>query len=155
MPATEPHTVRCASCGALNRVQQEQLDHGLSPLCGRCHAPLSAPAAADGSHPITVTDDTFADLVEASPVPVLLDLWAPWCGPCRMLAPVLDQVASELSGRIRIAKLDVDQNPRTAARFNARSIPLMVILDGGRERDRLVGLQPKPEILRRLASVIA
>jgi thioredoxin 2 len=101
-------------------------------------------------HPVTVTDASFAALVEQSPVPVLLDLWAPWCGPCRMIAPVIEELAREMAGRVRFAKLNVDENPSTAVRFQARSIPTLLILEAGREVDRIVGVQPKGEIVRRL-----
>jgi len=105
--------------------------------------------------PQPVTDATFAQDVEGSPVPVLVDAWAPWCGPCHMIAPIIDQLAAELAGRIRVVKLNVDDNPRTAARFDLRSIPTLLVLKDGREIDRLVGVQPKLEIMRRLGKVIA
>jgi thioredoxin 2 len=119
-------------------------------VCGKCKKPLSATR-----EPLTVTDANFASAVEASPVPVLLDLWAPWCGPCRMIAPVIEQLASEMAGRVRVAKLNVDDNPVTASRFNIKSIPALLILKGGGEVDRMVGVQPKQEIARRLERVIA
>lgn len=140
--------IRCPSCGATNRVPQDKVQSGLQPVCGRCKATLSA----EGK-PVTVTDATFAAEVERSPLPVLLDLWAPWCGPCRLIAPVLDELASELAGRVRFAKLNVDENVATAARFNADSIPTLLVLKGGREVDRIVGVQPKAEIMRRLERV--
>jgi thioredoxin 2 len=141
----EPQLIRCPSCGATNRVPPEKLKLGLQPVCGRCKTPLLGP-----SMPVTVTDATFSTEVERAPVPVLLDLWAPWCGPCRMVAPVLEELAKEMAGRVRVAKLNVDENPATAARFQVRSIPTLLVLKGGREMDRIVGVQPKAEIARRL-----
>jgi len=104
---------------------------------------------------MTVTDATFAAEVERSPLPVLVDAWAPWCGPCRLIAPVIDELAVEMAGRVRVAKLNVDENPATAARFNLRSIPTLLVLRGGREVDRIVGVQPKSEISRRLERAMA
>ena len=93
---------------------------------------------------------TFSADVERSPLPVLLDLWGAWCGPCQMIAPVIEQLAKEMAGRIRVAKLNVDENPVTAERFHIRSIPALLILKSGQEIDRIVGAQPKSEIVRRL-----
>jgi thioredoxin len=104
---------------------------------------------------VTVADATFAAEIERSPLPVLLDMWAAWCGPCRMLAPVIDELATELAGRVRVAKLNVDENPMTAARFNVSSIPTLLVFKAGREIDRIVGVQPKAEIVRRLERAIA
>jgi thioredoxin 2 len=131
-----------------NRVPLERVATGLKPVCGRCKTPISVDLK-----PVTVTDATFSDDVERSPVPVLLDLWAPWCGPCRTIAPVLESLALEWAGRVRIAKLNVDENPATASRLNARSIPLLVVIKDGKEVDRLVGVQPRGEIERRLQHV--
>jgi thioredoxin 2 len=142
--------IRCPSCGATNRVPAEKLAQGLQAVCGRCKTPLRA-----GNMPVTVTDATFADEVERAPVPVLLDLWAPWCGPCRMIAPVIEELAREMAGRVRVAKLNVDENPATAARFNVMSIPTLLILKDGREVERIVGAQPKTEIARRLERAAA
>lgn len=143
--------IRCPMCGAKNRVRPEQRVQ--TPVCGRCRTPLpTSRGSAAAASPIEVTDATFADRVERSAVPVLVDLWAPWCGPCRMLAPALEQVAREFAGRAIVAKLNVDDNPRTAARFNASSIPLLIVVKHGREVDRLVGLAPAAEIGRRLSA---
>ena len=140
--------IGCSACGATNRVPRDKIAEGRAPVCGKCKAPLPV------GKPQPVTDATFAQDVEGSPVPVLVDAWAPWCGPCHMIAPIIDQLAAELAGRIRVVKLNVDDNPRTAARFDLRSIPTLLVLKGGREIDRLVGVQPKQEIARRLERAI-
>ena len=102
-----------------------------------------------------MTDATFGPEVERSPLPVVVDLWAAWCGPCRAMAPVLDELAAELSGRVRFAKLNVDENPATASRFQVRSIPTLLVMKNGREVDRIVGAQPKTAIAQRLQRLIA
>ena len=140
--------IKCANCGANNRVQVGG-SANKQPVCGRCKSPLS-PAATE---PVTVTDANFASIVESSDLPVLLDMWADWCGPCRMIAPTIKKLASELSGKVLVGKLDVDSNPRTAARFNVRSIPTLLIIKGGQEAVRLVGVQTREAILERLGSV--
>lgn len=141
--------IACPACGTTNRVPADKVAQGLAPVCGKCKSPLPA------GKPQPVTDASFAQDVERSPVPVLVDAWAPWCGPCHMIAPIIDQLAAELAGRVRVVKLNVDDNPETAARFGLRSIPTLLVLKDGREVDRLVGVQPKQEITRRLARVIA
>ena len=142
-------SIRCAQCGATNRVPRAKLEQGLKPVCGRCKQPLEM-----GSAPITVSDATFAAEVERSPLPVLVDAWAPWCGPCRMVAPALEELAAELAGRVRIAKLNVDENPQTASRFDVRSIPTLLVMVSGREIERIVGAQPKHAIRERLERVL-
>jgi thioredoxin 2 len=139
--------IRCPSCGATNRLPPAQ--PGKKVVCGKCKSPLDTPTG-----PVHVTDATFGDQVERSATPVLLDLWADWCGPCHMLAPTIHQLSSELAGRVKVAKLNIDENPRTAARFGVQSIPTLLVLKDGREVDRLVGVQPKQEIVRRLESVL-
>ena len=104
-----------------------------------------------------VTDATFQEQVidRSHTVPVVVDLWAPWCGPCRVLGPILEQAVASSGGAVELAKVNVDENPVTAARFNARSIPLLLVIKDGREVDRIVGVQPRGEIERRLRPVTA
>jgi len=99
---------------------------------------------------VTVTDDEWPTEVLASPMPVLVDFWAPWCGPCRAMAPVLDQLAAEARGRVKIAKLNVDENPRMAAAFQVQAIPTLILFDGGQKRDEMRGALPKAVLRARL-----
>ena len=147
---SDPQLVRCPSCGATNRVPLEKIGKGLQPVCGRCKTALRFE-----NKPVNVTDANFAAEVERSPLPVLLDMWAPWCGPCVMVAPVIEELAAEMAGRVRVAKLNVDENPATAARFGVQSIPTLLLLKGGRELDRIVGVQSKAAIVQRIERVAA
>jgi thioredoxin 2 len=142
--------IRCVHCGASNRISAEKSQAGLRPICGRCKTPLTSRPAL-----VEIGDKNFADEVERSPLPVMVDMWAPWCGPCRMVAPVVEELAAEFAGRLRVAKLNVDQNPVTASRFAIQSIPALLIFKGGREVDRLIGAQSKSEILRHVERAIA
>ena len=137
---------KCPSCGATNRLAPPL--PGRKNVCGRCKTPLAPSAGA-----IHVTDGTFGAEVDQSVLPVLLDLWADWCRPCHMLAPTIDQLASELAGKVKVAKLNIDENRVTANRFGVQSIPTLLVLKGGQEIDRIVGVQPKQEIVRRLQRV--
>ncbi|MDI1243036.1 MAG: thioredoxin [bacterium] len=141
--------IKCVSCGAKNRVQPHAAVER-KPICGKCGVILPAPSM----EPVIVTDANFAELVEGSPTAVLLDLWAAWCGPCRILAPTIEALARELAGRVVVGKLDVDANQRTAARFGVQSIPTLMIVKDGREVDRLVGLQSREAILQRLKAYL-
>jgi thioredoxin 2 len=152
--ATSSTIIQCPACGAKNRVSADKLANGEAPVCGRCRTPLpargaSASSGADGAVRV-ITDANFAELVERSPVPVLVDLWAPWCGPCRAIAPTIEKLARDYAGRVRVGKLNVDENSATANLLEARGIPLLVIYKNGREFDRLVGLHQGAEIARRL-----
>lgn len=151
----------CARCGAKNRVDEEAADRNLQPVCGKCGAKLGGGANGGGAaatggagRPRVVTDVSFPrDVLDASGArPVLLDCWAPWCGPCRVVAPVVDQLAAEAGGEYLVAKLNVDENPQTAARFQIQSIPTLLIFKRGQVVDRIVGAQPKHILAARLAA---
>jgi thioredoxin len=135
--------IRCSSCGSLNRVPENAA--GKTVVCGKCKSPL--PAGDGDGHPVTLTvtltDGSFAGAIGSGSY--VVDFWAPWCGPCRMIAPILDQLAAERRD-VRFGKLNVDENPRTAAAFNARSIPLLVFFKDGSERGRVVGAVPRGHI---------
>jgi thioredoxin 2 len=140
--------IRCPACGALNRVPMDKVERGLDPVCGRCKTPLPL------HEPVVVTDATFATDVEKSEIPVLVDMWAEWCGPCRFVAPVVDEIAREMAGRLRVMKMNVDENPATASRFNISGIPALLVFKNGREVERIVGAQPKSAILSRLEPLL-
>lgn len=121
----------CSHCQATNRVPDERL--GQDPVCGKCGRAL-----LDG-HPVELTDANFDAVTSRTELPVVVDFWAAWCGPCRMMAPQFEQAARQLKGRALFAKVDSDAAQRTAARFAIRSIPTMVMLHSGREVQRVSG----------------
>ncbi len=102
------------------------------------------------SSPVEVTDSTFEEMVIKAQQPVLVDFWAEWCGPCKMIAPVLEDLAQELEGKLTIGKLDVDENQSTAMAYGVFSIPTLLLFKGGEPVERIVGFQPKPQLLSRL-----
>jgi thioredoxin 2 len=133
--------VTCATCGQKNRLPFASLDR--TAKCGKCHNPLSRPGV-----PITVTSTpAFDALVSQSPVPVLVDFWAPWCGPCHMVAPEVVKVAASEASRLVVAKVDTDALPDVGARFGIRSIPTMAVFAGGREAGRTMGARPAKDIV--------
>jgi thioredoxin 2 len=121
----------CPRCLTANRVPRARL--GEDPKCGKCGAPL-----LDGK-PVALDDATFEPFVSRSELPVVVDFWAAWCGPCRMMAPAFEQAAGELKTRVRFAKLDTENAQGVAARFGIRSIPTMILFRGGREAGRVSG----------------
>jgi len=123
--------IPCPSCGAINRVAAERLGEG--PVCGRCQASLFP------DKPVEVTDASFPKQVARCDVPVVVDFWAGWCAPCQTMAPVVEAAARNLRPEVRVAKMDVEANQQTAARFGIRSIPTIILLRGGEEVDRVSG----------------
>ena len=123
--------VTCANCQTKNRVPA--VADG-APRCGSCHSPLAWIADA--------SDDDFPAVVEKATIPVLVDIWAPWCGPCRMVSPALEQLASEMAGELKLVKVNTDENPRVSQRFNVLSIPTLLLFDKGEVVDQQVGAAP-------------
>lgn len=132
--------VACPHCAATNRIPTDRL--GDDPVCGRCGAAL-----LDG-HPVELNDANFDKVVAASDLPVVVDFWAPWCGPCRQMAPQFEQAAGTLKGKALFVKLNSDDNPKTSARFGVRSIPTLVKLQRGQEVARVAGARPAGQIVQ-------
>jgi len=143
--------IPCSRCGAKNRVPKERLEE--KAMCGKCRAPLAA-VNLFPDRAVDVTDGTFSGEIGDFPGPVLLEFHAPWCGYCKMLSPVLDQLAAEYAGRVKIAKMNVDENPRTASQYGIRSTPALFFFKNGNIRDQVMGAAPKAEIERRLNSIL-
>ena len=131
-------TVACAQCGRLNRVDLSRLGDG--PRCGACGRAISLDA------PMRLTDGSFDRVVADSPVPVLVDFYADWCGPCKMMAPVLEQAAREHAGRVLVAKVDTDASKELARRFRIASIPTLIAFRGGAEVARELGALPRTRL---------
>ena len=140
-------TVPCSSCGKLNRVNAGRLTH--RPKCGSCGQPLQL------DRPLALTDATFEKVVSGSDLPVVVDFYADWCQPCKIMAPLFDEIARERVGLAVIAKLDTDRQQQTAARFAIRGIPTTIAFVRGREVGREVGAVPKPRLSQLVDSALA
>jgi thioredoxin 2 len=127
--------VACGRCAQKNRVRSAAT---AVPHCGKCGAALPWLAEA--------TTRDFAAVVERSPLPVLADFWAPWCGPCRMIAPAIEGLAADLAGKLKVAKVNTDENQELGARYAVRGIPTLILFQDGRERDRVTGALPPPAL---------
>ena len=134
----------CPNCGKKNRVPAAA--DGM-PTCANCHEPL--PWVTDAK------DDDFGAIAEQSKVPVLVDLWAPWCGPCRMVSPALEGLARSHAGRVKLVKVNVDESPGLAGRFDARSIPTLLLMRDGQVVDRQIGAAPESALRRWLDNGLA
>jgi thioredoxin 2 len=137
--------VVCPHCAATNRIPAARL--GETPKCGQCHQALFT------GHPVELTAASFHPAIERSDLPVVVDFWAPWCGPCRMMAPEYAAAASELEPQVRLAKVDTDAAPTLGAEFGIRSIPTLVCFRSGREVARRTGALSKAEIVRWVRSL--
>ena len=133
--------IRCRSCGGKNRVQLEKI--GSNPICGKCRAQLTIPKSA-----LNITAQQFDQEVLRETIPTVVDFWAPWCGPCRMVTPVLDTIAQGYPGRIKVVKVNSDENPDLSARFGIQGIPTIILFRDGKEVDRMVGAKPKESIMQ-------
>jgi thioredoxin 2 len=136
--------VRCLNCGSNNRVPAAATG---TPRCGRCHSPLPWVVEAG--------DDSFSEIADESRIPVLVDLWAPWCGPCRMVSPALEHLAEELAGRVKLVKVNVDEAPKLSERFSVQGIPTLLLMSGGEVVARQTGAAPEHALRQWLEQALA
>jgi len=130
--------VVCAHCGAVNRIPDQRLTEG--PRCGSCHEPV-----LEGK-PVDLTQETLAKQIERNDIPVVVDFWAPWCGPCKMMAPAFAKTADNLRSKARFGKVNTEEQQALAAHYGIRSIPTLILFKQGREADRLSGALDAPRL---------
>ena len=136
--------LNCPKCGRRNRMRYEGL--GKVFRCGQCQCELESIG-----EPVDIHNDlAFEALISHSAVPVLVDFWAPWCGPCKMIAPLLDEIATEKAGSVKVAKVNVDENQSLSVKYNVRAIPALLFFKGGQLRDQVVGMTTRGDLLKRL-----
>ncbi len=140
--------IACSSCKAKNRIPLART--GENPVCAKCKAPLSGIPF----HTVNATDSDFEKKVLQHKGPVLVDCWAPWCGPCRSIGPILDDLAKDFAGQIKIVKINMDENPGISSKYSIMSIPTMLFFKDGQLKDSLTGALPKTEIVKRIKSFI-
>jgi thioredoxin 2 len=132
---SEPHIVACTNCQTKNRVPATA--SGV-PRCGKCQTPLR--------WVVNASDADFASVVEAAAIPVLVDIWAPWCGPCRKVSPALEQIAGEFAGRLKLVKINADEAPGVSQRFDVLAIPTLLLLSRGEVIDKQIGAAPAAQL---------
>jgi thioredoxin 2 len=138
--------IACPHCGSINRIPAER--NAREAKCGRCHRPLFT------GGPIPATAKTFETHLKHNDIPVLVDFWAAWCGPCKMIAPIVHELAGEYEGRVKVTKLDVDANPVVPGQFGVMSIPTLLLFVDGKPEKRLVGYRPKASLKSDLDAVL-
>jgi thioredoxin 2 len=136
--------ITCPACGKRNRVPDAAAGH---PRCGACQAPLP--------WLIEANDTSFADLADRATLPVLVDIWAAWCAPCRIIAPAVERASVEFAGQLKVVKVNADTAPTISARFQVQGIPTLLFLRAGREVDRIVGALPAEQLLAKVREVVA
>ena len=128
----------CPSCSAVNRTPVEKID--INPACGKCHKPLF------NGKTVKLTSENFQKQISRSDIPVVVDFWAPWCGPCRMVGPVVEELATEYEGKVKVGKLNIDENQEVAQKYGIMSIPTLVVFKNGEVVEQILGAQPKEAI---------
>ena len=151
MTQANSYLMRCPNCGTKNRIPADKV--GLTAHCGKCKTAIQTQALKI-DYPLIITDRNFHTEVIKSPLPTLLECWAPWCGPCQMMAPFLEELAAKWKGRIRVGKMNVDENPHTSTRFQVQSIPTLLIFDNGKLKNTLAGALPKHSIVQAMNSYL-
>jgi thioredoxin 2 len=151
MNDANPYKVRCPGCRAKNRVPTGKVNE--KARCGKCGAALETTGLFTG-RPVLVNDRDFETVVLKSPLPVLMYAWAPWCGTCQSVGPVIDDFARDAAGRVRVARLNVDTSPALANRFHIMSVPFLFIFDNGQLKESMPGGLHKQEIMMKLAPYI-
>ncbi len=141
---------QCQQCGTKNRVPSEKSRSGAK--CGKCHEPLDKPAL---KKPVTVTDSTFSEEVLGFPGAVVVDFWASWCAPCKMMSPIIDELSAQYAGKIKFAKMNVDENRIIPSKYSIQGIPALLVFKNGEVVKSLVGARPKEELERNLRGFIS
>ncbi|MFH2058734.1 MAG: thioredoxin TrxC [Pseudomonadota bacterium] len=139
----------CSDCGARNRIPKARIDE--NPKCGKCQSVLPV---QNLSLPVVVTDHTFDREVLGSSLPVMVDCWAPWCGPCKAIGPIVDELAVKYRARVKIAKLNLDENSMIGSRYAISSVPTLLLVKNGKIVDKLIGALPKQQMESAIARIL-